>query len=57
VQWVESPAVRAVVLWVFRYETSAEACHGMILLDLDGTNVIAMLQQRCFAEDSNIVRG
>jgi len=57
VQWVESPAVRAVVLWAFRYETSAEACHVVTLLDLDGTDVIAMLQQRYFAEDSDIVRG
>ena len=57
VQWVESPAVRAVVLWAFRYETGAEACHAVILLNLDGTDVVAMLQQRYFAEDSDIIRG
>jgi len=28
----------------------------MTLLDLDGTDAIAMLQQRYFAEDSDIVR-
>ena len=39
------------------YETSAEACHAVTLLDLNGTDVIAMLQQRYFAEDSDIVRG
>jgi len=58
---VASPNVRAAVLWAFRFETSdvvsAEECHTMTLLDLDGTDVIAVLQQRYFAEDSNIVRG
>ena len=45
---VASPAVRAAVLWAFRYETSdvvrAEACRAVTLLDLDGTDVIAVLQ-------------
>jgi len=57
---VASPVMRAAVLWAFCYETSdvvsAEACHAVTLLDLDGTDVIDMLQQRYFAEDSDIVR-
>jgi len=56
---VASTAVRAAVLWAFCYETSdvvsAEACHAVTFLDLEGTDVIAMLQQRYFAEDGNSV--
>ena len=55
-----STAVRAAVLWAFCYETSdvvrAEACRAVTLLDLDGTDVIAVLQQRYLVEDSDIVR-
>ena len=49
---VASPAVRAAVLWAFRYETSdvvsAEECHAVTLFDLDGTDVIAMLTAALF---------
>jgi len=54
-----SPAMRVAVLWVFRYETSdvvcAEACCAVTLLDLDCTDVIAVLQQHYFVEESDIV--
>jgi len=48
------------VLWAFRFGSSdvvrAEACSAMTSLDLEGSDVISVLEQRYLVEDSDTVR-
>ena len=52
--------VRSTILWAFRFESSdlvrAEACRAMTLLDLEGSDIIAVLQERYLVEDSETVK-
>jgi len=54
------PSVRSAVLRAFRFESSdlvrAEACRAVTLLDLEGSDVITMLQERYLVEDSDTVK-
>jgi len=57
---VLQPAVRSAILWAFRFESSylvrAEACRAVTLLDLEGSDVITVLQERYLVEDSDTVK-
>jgi len=57
---VVNSLVRSAVLWAFRFDGSdvvrAEACRAVTLLDLEGSDVISLLEQRYLVEDSDTVR-
>jgi len=57
---VLQPAIRSSLLWAFRFESSdlvrAEACRAVTSLDLQGSDVITVLQERYLVEDSDIVK-
>jgi len=57
---VLSPLIRSAVLWAFRFESSdvvrAEACRAIALLDLEGDDVVSVLQQRYLVEDRHTIR-
>jgi len=57
---VLQPLIRSSLLWAFRFESSdlvrAEACRAVTLLNLEGSDVITVLQERFLVEDSDIVK-
>jgi len=57
---VLQPDVRSAILWAFRFESNdlvrAEACRAVTLLDLEGSDVITVLQERYLVEDSDTVK-
>ena len=54
------PFIRSALLWALRFESSdpvrAEACRAVTLLDLEGSDVITVLQERYLVEDSDTIR-
>jgi len=54
------PQIRSILLWALRFESSdrvrAEACRAVTLLDLEGNDVITVLQERYLVEDSDKVK-
>jgi len=54
------PFIRSALLWALRFESSdlvrAEACRAVTSLDLEGSDVITVLQERYLVEDSSTIR-
>jgi len=57
---VVQPVIRSALLWACRFESSdlvrAEACRAVTLLDIEGSDVISVLQQRHLVEHSDTVQ-